>query len=266
MPDPRGGRYRLEGLDSMRDFEALLGATFLVVVAAIAPPGDASEPEFVESGVASWYGPGFAGRPTASGEIYDPDLLTAAHKTLPLGTLVRVHNLDNDRSMIVRINDRGPFIRGRIIDLSRAGAEVLGFKEVGLANVRIATLAPPRRSGTSTTHSTMIRQAAEIADQALERLLPESQRAKEDAPEAEAHSSEEERNGVYFVQIGAFRDSGHAYDLVDRIAAPSMSWKVDFAGGMYRVLIGPYTSPSQATRAQKDLESAGVPGFLRASR
>ncbi|RMF25257.1 MAG: septal ring lytic transglycosylase RlpA family protein [Deltaproteobacteria bacterium] len=89
-------------------------------------------------GVASWYGPGFAGRPTASGEVYDPGKLTAAHPTLPLGTRVRVTDLDSGRSVVVRINDRGPFVAGRIIDLSRAAAERLGMVERGTARVEIA--------------------------------------------------------------------------------------------------------------------------------
>ena len=104
---------------------------------------DASAAEWAETGTASWYGPGFAGRPTASGETYDPHNLTAAHRSLPLGSLVRVHNLDNDRHMVVRINDRGPFVRGRVIDVSQAAAEVLGFRTDGLTKVRITPVAPP---------------------------------------------------------------------------------------------------------------------------
>lgn len=78
-------------------------------------------------GVASWYGPGFQGRRTASGERFNQHALTAAHKTLPLGTRVHVRNLDNDRSVIVTINDRGPFVRSRIIDLSRGAARAIGM-------------------------------------------------------------------------------------------------------------------------------------------
>ena len=86
----------------------------------------AARPAIVnQSGLASWYGPGFAGRLTANGEIFDPSQLTAAHKELPFNTLVRVHNLENGRTVVVRINDRGPFKPGRVIDLSRAGAESL---------------------------------------------------------------------------------------------------------------------------------------------
>lgn len=91
----------------------------------------------VSDGVASWYGPKFAGRQTANGEIFDPSQLTAAHKTLPFGTQVRVTNLNNGRSVTVRINDRGPFKPGRVIDLSRAAAERVGMIGSGTAPVSL---------------------------------------------------------------------------------------------------------------------------------
>ena len=96
-----------------------------------------------ESGLASWYGPGFAGRLTANGEVFDPSELTAAHKGLEFNTLVRVHNLENGRSVVVRINDRGPFKPGRIIDLSRAGAEAIGMIGSGVARVQLELLTLP---------------------------------------------------------------------------------------------------------------------------
>jgi len=90
-----------------------------------------------QTGLASWYGAEFAGRRTANGEIFDPNKVTAAHRSLPFNTLVRVTNLENGHSVIVRINDRGPFKRGRIIDLSRAGASRLKFVNRGLVKVRL---------------------------------------------------------------------------------------------------------------------------------
>jgi len=94
----------------------------------------------VEEGIASWYGPGFHGRLTASGERYNMYAFTAAHKTLPMGTKVLVTNLENGRQTIVRINDRGPFVKGRIIDLSYAAARALGMHQKGTARVRIEAL------------------------------------------------------------------------------------------------------------------------------
>ncbi|MBI2346823.1 MAG: septal ring lytic transglycosylase RlpA family protein, partial [Deltaproteobacteria bacterium] len=98
--------------------------------------------EYREEGVASWYGPRFKGRRTASGTRYNPKALTAAHRTLPFGTRVRVRNLANDRSVDVTINDRGPFIRRRVIDLSQAAAKAIGMIGTGVAHVVIEAVDP----------------------------------------------------------------------------------------------------------------------------
>lgn len=95
---------------------------------------------YTETGIASWYGPNFHGKSTANGEIFDQNELTAAHRTLQLPSLVRVTNLENGRSLIVRINDRGPFKRGRVIDLSKRAAELLGYRKQGTARVKIEIL------------------------------------------------------------------------------------------------------------------------------
>lgn len=97
----------------------------------------AEDPRYNEVGVASWYGDAFNGAPTANGEVFDMYLISAAHKTLPLPSIVEVTNLDNGRSIQVRVNDRGPFVDGRIIDLSRAAADELGVLQAGLARVRV---------------------------------------------------------------------------------------------------------------------------------
>ena len=96
-----------------------------------------------ETGIASWYGEEFAGRLTANGEIFEPGIVSAAHQTLPMPSIVRVTNLENGRSLVVRINDRGPFVRGRIIDLSREAARLLEFSQQGTAKVRVLLLAEP---------------------------------------------------------------------------------------------------------------------------
>ncbi|MDJ0893545.1 MAG: septal ring lytic transglycosylase RlpA family protein [Alphaproteobacteria bacterium] len=105
-------------------------------VAAV-PSVTPSEPGYSAVGVASWYGRRFHGRRTANGERYDMYAMTAAHQTLPFGALVRVTNLENGRSVVLRINDRGPFKDGRIIDVSRSGAAQLNFVRAGLARVRV---------------------------------------------------------------------------------------------------------------------------------
>lgn len=109
------------------------------------PPFRTIPPQFRLTGFASWYGIPFHGRITANGEVYDMNGLSAAHKTLPFGTMVRVTNLDNGLSLDLRINDRGPYIAGRIIDVSRRAAHLLGFQEAGLANVNIV-LAPTEQT------------------------------------------------------------------------------------------------------------------------
>jgi rare lipoprotein A len=131
---------------------AVLGAVLLALATGggcrrrKAPPRPPPVPAVagaVESGVASWYGYPYHGRLAANGEVYDMEQLTAAHRTLPFGTLVRVDNLDNGRAVEVRITDRGPFIDGRIIDLSRAAARAIGMIGPGTAAVRIVVIAPP---------------------------------------------------------------------------------------------------------------------------
>jgi rare lipoprotein A len=97
----------------------------------------------VQTGIASWYGPGFHGKRTANGEIYDQNALTAAHRSLPLGTNVIVTNLESGQAIEVRINDRGPFVEGRIIDLSLAAAKSIGVYAPGTALVRIGVLSAP---------------------------------------------------------------------------------------------------------------------------
>lgn len=95
---------------------------------------------YASTGVASWYGPGFYGRPTASGEIYQPGTFTVAHRSLPLGTQVRITNLNNGRSAVARVNDRGPYVGGRIVDLGEGIASQLGVTSSGLADVRLEVL------------------------------------------------------------------------------------------------------------------------------
>jgi len=99
--------------------------------------------DYDRTGTASWYGPGFDGRATADGEIYDMNDLSAAHKTLPLPSVVAVTNLDNGRELTLRVNDRGPFVDGRLIDVSRRAAQLLGFEREGTAPVRVRILKEP---------------------------------------------------------------------------------------------------------------------------
>jgi len=106
----------------------------------------AEDYEYEETGIASWYGAQFHGRRTANGGIYDMNALTAAHRTLPMPSYVRVTNLENGRSLILKVNDRGPFARNRIIDISRRGSQLLGFQKAGTAQVRVQIMADKSRA------------------------------------------------------------------------------------------------------------------------
>ncbi len=106
----------------------------------------AEDYEYDETGIASWYGAAFHGRKTANGEDYDMNSLTAAHRTLPMPSFVRVTNLENGRSLVLKVNDRGPFAKGRIIDISKRGSQLLGFQNQGTSRVRVQILADQSRA------------------------------------------------------------------------------------------------------------------------
>ena len=129
---PKGGGHRMVGKPY-----SVAGRTYI--------PRD--NPRYSKVGLASWYGSAFHGRLTANGEVYDVNGLTAAHPTLPLPSYVRVTNLTNGRSVVVRVNDRGPFARNRLIDVSSRAADMLGFKRSGTAKVRVDYVGPARMDG-----------------------------------------------------------------------------------------------------------------------
>lgn len=119
---------------------ALLVVGLVFAIWERTPAGSGGNNAPVQRGLASWYGPGFHGEPTAQGELFNMHALTAAHRSLPLGTRVRVTNLENGRSVVVRINDRGPYKRGVIIDLSRRAASQIGMIRDGRVRVEVATV------------------------------------------------------------------------------------------------------------------------------
>ncbi len=138
-PAPNLPQYDLSSIDRELYKHQKVGKPYKVMGQKYTPRHN---PDYDEQGVASWYGDKFHGKPTANGEIYDKLAMTAAHKTLPLNSYVIVTNLDNGRVLKLRLNDRGPFIGGRIIDLSEAAATALGVKSKGLGNVRVQYAGP----------------------------------------------------------------------------------------------------------------------------
>lgn len=185
--------------------------------------------EFVEEGVASWYGAPFHAKNTANGEVYDMEAMTAAHKTLPFGTMVLVKNLENNRTVVVRINDRGPFCRDRIIDLSRRAAREIGMIRNGTAAVEISALGMD-------------------AD-----VLAQHDLNGSDSPYF---------TGEFTIQAGAFTDPGNAENLQKSILGMGGNARIIPVqkGGttFYRVRVGPFASLYQARRMEERLMECGI--------
>jgi rare lipoprotein A len=169
----------------------------------------------VELGWASWYGQKFHGRRTASGEVYDMYQLTAAHKTLPLGTSVIVTHMNNGKSVEVIVNDRGPFVRGRIIDLSYAAAQALAMVEEGVAKVRVEVLDIKPISSPSPEGPVTIQVGSFISRSNAIRLMEELQHVYKDVYITELKTPE---NTYYRVRLGRFKTREEAYRFAQRLA------------------------------------------------
>ncbi len=186
---------------------------------------------FVQRGVASWYGTKFHGRKTSSGETYNMHAMTAAHKTLPLPVYVHVKNLDNGRSVVVRVNDRGPFIPGRIIDLSYAAAKKLGVNGPGTAKVEISVVTKGQTSPTSVV-----------------RTIPLTEELAKDVP--------------LYIQMGSFSSQVNASKLMRVLhAANESSARISQLkttnGLFYRVRVGPLFNVDEANAIVKRLKEKG---------
>jgi rare lipoprotein A len=143
------------------------------------------QPNYDETGIASWYGPGFHMKATATGETFDMEAVSAAHTTLPLPSMVEVTNLDNGRKLVVRINDRGPFVNNRIIDLSKEAARQLGFERAGVARVRVKYLGAPSLLGRDAgVRYASNRPTPSSPRRSLRRLLPSQQWSSRGRPYA----------------------------------------------------------------------------------
>jgi len=196
------------------------------------PSDSVAEQSFKEQmiGYASWYGPGFHGKQTANGEIYDQGNMTAAHKILPLNTWVRVTNLDNGKSVPLRINDRGPYKKNRIIDLSHEAAKILGFVEKGTARVKIAVIKFP----------------------------PNFEPDKGSRPYKQV-----------VVQVAVFKSEERAKQLKLKLAQRFSEYPflVDKnLKGTYHVISGPFDLRKKAVIIASKLESEGVDNFVRSYR
>lgn len=238
------------------------------------------QPDYDETGIASWYGPRFYGKRTANGEIFNANALTAAHRTLPMPVNVRVTNLENGRSLVVRVNDRGPYAKGRIIDLSERAAKLLGYYRQGTARVRVTYLdraklyqgAPPPDdtpphiakalpavpsgkvavSGLASVPAVPISPPVKVA--ALPSPVPSAPTpaVADDEPDGQVTRVAVPAETHLYVQAGAFSSYDNARRMVARLSGAgglNIS-SIDRHGvRLYRVRMGPFNDVSDADAA-----------------
>ena len=217
------------------------------------------QPHYDETGMASWYGDQFHGRPTATGERFDMNALTAAHKTLPLPGLVEVTNLANGRRVVLRVNDRGPFVDERIIDLSRGAADALDLRRAGVGEVRVRYLgrAPRLGGGTVLQHAEARPPAPEPAPRAPTPYLSETRPAP-----TPAQYTANPRTGVW-IQAGTWPDARQARRAADRLGGGATV--EEGAPGQFRVLVGPWPDAGTAERSRRAVISRGYPEAMMIS-
>ena len=218
------------------------------------------QPNYEEVGMASWYGDQFNGRPTSTGERFNMHELTAAHKTLPLPGLVEVTNLDNGRRVVVRINDRGPFVDGRIIDLSRGAAQELGMISQGVGRVRVRYLGQAPRLGGG-----VVLQQAEARPA---RTPPASQpvpytTVAATPPPPVVASTVVAQTGGMWVQAGAFADQRAARRIAQRLGDRATVQPTNSGGReLYRVVVGPWEDATAAESARQAVVARGYADAL----
>lgn len=207
--------------------------------------------KYSEVGIASWYGKDFHAKKTANGEKYDMNTLTAAHRTLPLPSVVRVTNLENGRSLVLRVNDRGPYAKNRIIDISKRGAALLGYQTQGTAKVRVEILE---------------KESKMIKDALLGKPVNPRAYTVASAPAATPSVSSQKiqtskKSGQIFVQAGSFSQEVLASDLRHKLAkfGTTRIAEADVNNmTFYRVRLGPYYDENDAVEVLDKLRDYGV--------
>lgn len=244
--------------------------------------------DYDETGIGSWYGTEFHGKLTANGETFDQNAVSAAHKTLPMPSVVRVTNLENGRSLVVRVNDRGPFVNGRVIDLSRRAAQLLGYEANGIAKVRVQVLAEesralagklkpegegaqvvaaPREAVTAETlPAPGSREAAKPVQAESSAPSGSEQRATAALDKAERELAAQDVETVpvkstgIFVQAGSFSRHDNALRLQARLSGvghPQIQPATIKGQTLYRVRFGPLNSVEEADHLLDTVISAG---------
>ena len=235
----------------------------------------ASADNYVERGVASWYGPDFQGHDTSSGERYDMYGMTAAHKTLPIPCYARITNLSNGRSVVVRINDRGPFVANRIVDLSYSAATRLDIVRTGTAFVELRTVGPgellatPEATATTAVPAPVpaaVPPAAPVAVAVSQPVVAAPVAVPVAAPSttAPATAAPATASVALYIQVGAFADPGNAQRVVDRLQSAGVAhvFSVAAAGSgqvLRRVRVGPIGTVEEFDQLAAQLASLGYP-------
>jgi rare lipoprotein A len=218
-------------------------AAALVLAAPLATAAPESGPE---TGIASWYGPEFDGRRTSDGEVYDKEKLTAAHRSLPFGTYLRVLNLDNGSSVVVRVNDRGPFAKDRVIDLSEAAARLIGMIPTGTARVSLSPI--PKDEALAWKGGGLDGQG--LAD------------ASGGIPAGSAGASG--RAGLpdarVRIQVASYASEANAKATVQRLAMSGLTATIETAGARFRVVF-PDLSPEESRLVSERLDGLGYRGY-----
>ena len=220
------------------------------------------QPNYDETGMASWYGDAFNLQPTANGEIFDMSAISAAHPTLPLPSMVEVTNLDNGKTLQVRVNDRGPFVGGRVIDLSHAAAQQLGYDRQGLARVRVRYVGPASLENNTPD--------LRVASNGVGNDLPELSGpiatslpvavASATLPPVSAQTASLATSSGYRVQAGAFSDRDNARRVASNLsqAGEAIIEPIDRNGiTLYRVTLGASTDEGQAFALRDQVAALG---------
>ncbi len=239
-----------------------IGKPYVVAGITYYPSDDRN---YDERGIASWYGPGFHALSTANGERYDQDSVSAAHKTLPMPSFVEVDNLDNGRRLTLRINDRGPFVAGRIIDLSRRSAQLLGVDGPGLAHVRVRRVYPDAATVAALTPPAGVVPPVQLAaapppavpQPAIAVPTPPVAAIELPAPAVAIEARPTVGATALYVQVAALQDAGRAAWLQGFLAAFGSVQTERTATGLTRVRLGPYASAPAANAALAQVQAAG---------
>jgi len=204
--------------------------------------------DYSKVGIASWYGPNFHNRLTANGEVFDQELVSAAHKTLPLPSIVSVKNLENEKFMFIRVNDRGPFVGDRIIDLSKKAAEKLGFLNSGTARVEVKLIE---------TGPHLLEEKYRLSLDNLYRmddlLIIENSKVK---------NINKSMNGIY-IQLGAFAEKNNAKNMIaelneiDLDKINNFNYIINSEEKLFKVLIGPLSNMTIAKNIANELNGLG---------